>query len=197
MKTILHLFLLPDMKLPLKFLLICIGGFLCCICQLSIADESQSMKNTSEHSISIEKYYSNINMLTCGNHNITITSSCKDNNNEDEYCHTQTVAFIRKDGRLEKIFLYSYKSDPQPFIRSATCLKKRKSYYLSLDSSNLGSCKICEWSDYFSSNGIYLHSVKGMRDNTSFRVKIKQNNAFDGSSLIINSIELSIIKDRS
>lgn len=123
--------------------------------------------------------YSNINVLPCGNAKVAITSICvaNDTGNSDPYCFSQTAAFVQIQKRQASSVLYAYEEDKQQFIYSAACMNDQDKLYVELNSSNLGNCTDCEWSDYFNIDGSYIGSSDSPPRKTSFQ-KIRLTKRF-------------------
>jgi hypothetical protein len=119
-------------------------------------------------------YYSNLDRLDCNNHEIVITSTCvaNDDFNSDPYCFQQNVAFVNIGSRKSRSASFYYEEDRQKYIYGVSCIKSENKYYVELQSSNLGNCTKCEWSDYFSQQGSYIGSDNGKHAKTNFRKKI-------------------------
>lgn len=117
----------------------------------------------------------------CGKTAIVITSTCisYDVENSDPYCFSQVASFVNVEKRQTKSFFYNYEQDKQVFIYGAACLNDKNKQFVELNSSNLSNCKNCEWSDYFSSDGIYIGSSDSPRTKTSFNKMKIENHLYD------------------
>lgn len=121
--------------------------------------------------------YSNTDKLDCGENSVIITSTCiaNDDSNSDPYCFSQTVSFLKNS--MEAVnYSYTYGSLGATFVYEAACLQNSREFYVELGSSSLGSCKTCEWYDFFSDSGVYIGSSEWMKSKTSFNRKILARN---------------------
>lgn len=118
-------------------------------------------------------YYANLDRLDCNKHEIVITSTCvaNDDFNSDPYCFQQNVAFVNAITRKSRSVSFYYDEDRQKYIYGDICIKSENKYYVELQSSNLGNCTKCEWSDYFSQQGSYIGSDNGKHAKTNFLKK--------------------------
>jgi hypothetical protein len=119
-------------------------------------------------------FYSNVSSFECGESKVVINSTCVSNDefNSDPYCFTQNVGFVNRPLSQVRSFIYYYEKDSQKYISAAKCIKAEQGYYVELESTNLGNCKTCEWSDYFEEAGQYIGSENGRYGKTSFARKL-------------------------
>ena len=142
-------------------------------------------------------FCSNVSNFHCGGSEIAITSTCisSDQTNSDPYCFFQNIAFVDLVLKQTKSFHYNYKTDNQKYISGAKCIKTEIGFYVELENTNLGNCKICEWNDYFDEKGEYVGSEKGMYGNTSFVRKflpLKKKEVIQKGELV-RSIDITTI----
>jgi hypothetical protein len=172
-------------------------------------EKTKNNKNASEHRNPFRKIqdckttkdciYSNTNEFTCNQNKIVITSTCvtKDEFNSDPYCFMQNVAFINSTSNQANSISYYYKNDSQKFVNNARCIESKNKFYVELESGNMGNCKICEWSDYFSESGRYLGSEQGLSGKTSFSKRLLRQKELqpikDGR--LLQSVEITTISN--
>lgn len=165
----------------------------------NIYEDRRLHRKLQDCKITKDCIYSNTNEFTCNKHKIAITSTCitKDEFNSDPYCFMQNIAFINSTSKQANYISYHYTNDSQKFINNAKCIESKNKFYVELESGNLGNCKICEWSDYFSESGRYLGSEQGLAGKTSFSRRLIRRKELQRikEGRLLQSVEITTISN--
>ncbi len=116
--------------------------------------------------------YINEARLHCEQLDVKVETFCQLDKDTEEFCFMQRAQFRHGiSGKLtEKFYLYEHYLKDRSLITTMLCVKgSNKKNKVVLRSTNLGNCKGCEWSDYFSETGEFLGSDRIMFGATNTR----------------------------
>ncbi|MFZ6709542.1 hypothetical protein [Undibacterium sp. TC9W] len=123
--------------------------------------------------------YVNEAKLHCEQLDVKVETFCQLDKSAEEQCFLQRAQLRHGiTGKLtEKFYLYENYLKDQSLITGMLCVKgSNKKNKVILRSTNLGNCKGCEWSDYFSETGEFLGSDRTMFGATNSKPKKMPHN---------------------
>jgi hypothetical protein len=106
--------------------------------------------------------------LACGGHEVFIASTCVKVDVDTARCRSQEIIF-NKDNVMLRSFALKY--DDESMIVGVVCENIGNEYLVHLVSSNFSSCDVCEWDDFFRSNGEYIGSTREKFGAVNFHYK--------------------------
>ncbi len=126
--------------------------------------------------------------LHCDQLDVSVESYCQPDENADGACFLQKVKLHHAgSGKVtEKFYLYENYLKNQSMIVQLACVKGRDKNKVVLESTNLGNCNGCEWSDYFSDTGSFLGSDRTIFGATNSKPKALPGNFFQKHGFVLD-----------
>lgn len=166
-------------------------AFLACMGVASLACASAATTSATPATIQPSTKaasYAGTSSLPCGDLDVRIETFCELDDAGKNGCFLQKLNIRHKPSGKEKNKLYLYENYQQDrsLIMSMVCVKARGKDRLVLEASNLGSCKVCEWEDYFSAEGAFLGSSRAIHGATNFKPRALPGNFYEKNGLLLD-----------
>lgn len=111
--------------------------------------------------------------LDCGEAYVEVETHCLPHGWDGSagHCKSQKLTIKTRSRTIRQTLLYPDTPGIQSLVVGISCLSDDKTTVIEFSSTDFANCGVCEWSDFYSTSGIYLGSTREKFGATNFKYR--------------------------